>query len=85
MKEREIVAGWRGLSLAVGKRTGRPVGVGAVRWRVENSGLPIGEQVGGVLLFSESDVARAAELVAAKEAGQPATAEQGTEPRDDHE
>lgn len=51
-----VVAGWRGLSLAVGERLGRPVGLGTVRWAVERSGLDIGKKVGGVLLFSEEDV-----------------------------
>ena len=45
----DLTAGWRGLSLAVGERLRRPVGVGKVRWAVESSGLRIGRKIGGVL------------------------------------
>lgn len=51
-----VVAGWRGLSLAVGERLGRPVGLGTVRWAVERSGLAIGKKAGGLMFFSEEDV-----------------------------
>ena len=59
----ELVAGWRGLALAVSERLGRPVGAGRVRWRVESSGLTIGTKLGGALLFDRSDVEATARLV----------------------
>ena len=63
MAVRRLTAGWRGLSLAVGERLGRPVGVGKVRWAVESSGLRIGRKIGGVLVFDEGDVETTARLL----------------------
>ena len=65
-----VVVGWRGLSLEVGERLGRPVGVNKVRHRVESSGLRVGRKLGGVLVFDESDVETAARLM--EEAGRRA-------------
>ena len=59
----KLVAGWRGLSLAVSERLGRPVETGAVRWRVESSGLRIGRKLGGALIFDESEVEAVVRLV----------------------
>ena len=61
-----VVAGWRGLSLAVGERLGRPVGLGSVRWAVERSGLAIGKKIGGVLLFGKEDVETTVRLLEGK-------------------
>jgi len=63
MDTRNIVAGWRGLSLAVGQRLGRPVGVGKVRWAVESSGLGIGRKIGNALVFDEGDIEVVARLL----------------------
>ena len=65
-----VVVGWRGLSLEVGDRLGRPVGVSRVRHRVESSGLRVGRKLGGVLVFDEPDVETATRLV--EEAGRRA-------------
>ncbi len=64
MAEESLVAGWRGLSLVVGARLGRPVGVGRVRWCVESSGLPIGRRLGNTLVFNQDDVDTVVRLVA---------------------
>ncbi|MHC5059259.1 MAG: hypothetical protein ACYTKD_31785 [Planctomycetota bacterium] len=58
-----VVVGWRGLSLELGERLGRPVGVSKVRHRVEDSGLRVGRKLGGSLIFNEADVETAARLV----------------------
>ena len=58
-----VVVGWRGLSLELGDRLGRPVGVSKVRHRVEDSGLRVGRKLGGSLIFDEADVETAARLV----------------------
>jgi hypothetical protein len=63
----DVVVGWRGLSLEIGERLGRPVGLSKVRHRVEGSGLRVGRKLGGVLLFDESDVRTATRLM--EEAG----------------
>ena len=63
MEKELVVVGWRGLSLAVGERIGRPVGVSLVRNRIENSGLPVGRKLGGVLVFDASDLDAAVRLV----------------------
>ena len=65
-----VVVGWRGLSLEVGERLGRPVGLSKVRHRVESSGLRVGRKLGGVLVFDESDLETATRLV--EEAGRRA-------------
>ena len=66
----DMVATWRGLSIEVGRRLGRPIGVGHVRWAVERSGLDVGQKIGGVLVFDESDVETATRLM--EEAGRRA-------------
>ncbi|MHC5059120.1 MAG: hypothetical protein ACYTKD_31080 [Planctomycetota bacterium] len=58
-----LVMGWRALSLEVGERVGRPVGLSKVRHRVEDSGLRVGRKLGGSLIFNEADVETAARLV----------------------
>lgn len=58
-----LIVGWRGLSLEIGERLGRPVGLSKVRHRVEGSGLRVGRKIGGVLVFDESDVETATRLV----------------------
>ncbi|MHC5058502.1 MAG: hypothetical protein ACYTKD_27915 [Planctomycetota bacterium] len=58
-----VVVGWRGLSLELGDRLGRPVGVSKVRHRVEDSGLRVGRKLGGSLIFDEADVETAARLL----------------------
>ncbi len=63
MDLRDMVATWRGLSIEVGRRMGRPIGLGHVRWAVERSGLDIGMKIGGVLVFSEADVEATVRLV----------------------
>lgn len=63
MNVEDVVAGWRGLSLAVSERLGRPIGVGQVRWQVELSGLPIGRKIGNSLVFDESDIDTVVRLV----------------------
>ena len=67
MNEDGMVVGWRGLSLEIGERLGRPVGLSKVRHRIEGSGLRVGRKLGGVLLFEESDVETATRLM--EEAG----------------
>ena len=59
----KLVAGWRGLSLAVSERLGRPVGTGTVRWRVESNGLRIGRKLGASLIFDEAEVEAVVRLV----------------------
>ena len=63
MATMKLVAGWRGLALAVSQSLGRPVGAGRVRWRVESSGVPIGMKLGGILVFDRADVEATANLV----------------------
>lgn len=63
MRTDELVAGWRGLAIAVSERLGRSIGAGRVRWRVESSGLAIGTKLGGTLLFDSGDVEATARLV----------------------
>lgn len=58
-----LVGGWRGLSLAVGRRLDRPVGAAKVRWAVEHSGLPIGRRVGNVIVFDASEVEQVARMI----------------------
>ena len=62
LRTNDLLAGWRSLSLEVGRRLGRPVGAGRVRYRVESSGLPIGRRVGASLIFDSSDVDAAVRL-----------------------
>jgi hypothetical protein len=64
LEDAGVLVGWRELSLEVGRRLGRPVGLSKVRHRVEGSGLPVGRKLGGVLLFGEADVATATRLIA---------------------
>jgi hypothetical protein len=72
MIEEHRAAGWRELSLVVGERLGRPVGVGRIRWAVESSGQPIGTKIGNILVFSEADVEAAVALVRERLARQDA-------------
>lgn len=51
-----IILGWRALSLEVGDRLGRPIGLSKVRHKVESSGIRIGRKMNGMLLFDASDV-----------------------------
>jgi hypothetical protein len=62
MDKQELLSGWRSLALEVGRRLGRPVGAGRVRYRVESSGLEIGRRVGASLIFDESDIAATVRL-----------------------
>lgn len=67
-----LIAGWRGLSITVGERLGRPVGAGRIRWIVESEGRPLGTKIGNNLIFSEADVEIATALVRQRLARQAA-------------
>ena len=58
-----VLAGFRELAIEVTARLGTTIGARRLRYLVEASALPIGNKGGGVLLFDEGDVLRAAELV----------------------
>jgi hypothetical protein len=70
MQADKLVLGWRALSLEVGERLGRPVGLSKVRHRVESSGVRVGRKMNGMLVFDESDVETATRLM--EEAGRRA-------------